>query len=233
MPDDGKDALTVIEEQVAWAQDRMLYTAIDHITANLDTFPGIGMGLAFVQSSAKKMVVKRLEHDILPEIEEHVEMQMAYIAELAATDDRGEIDELFAEQLLGTDPFLSVLDTDKVDADAVRDEVLAHVQSVGHQAADWVEAADGETFDSYAELAVYLDKSPETVAGEIDDIMHYIDLLEEHRDAVDMSRYSRMLRKDEVHDWFVTHLIQGLEKGRQDVIGAVTEQIREEHRIQD
>lgn len=222
----GKPAFDIIEEQVEWAQDRIISVAIEHITDNFDSFPGIGIGLSFMKRSAEKMIVKRLEERIVPEMEEHTELQLAYIRE-RVEDGEDNVAEKYRDRLLETDPFLLTLDASTRNEEGLRERVAAHHDDIAETTVQWLEEAGDEEYEDYADLAVRLGKSLEEVEEEITELLKYIDWLEEHQENLDLSEYSSVLEHSKVHEWFVNVLIDGLEKGQDTVIKEIREQVKE------
>lgn len=228
----GDTAADILEQQIEWAQDRMLYVAIDHITDNFDSFPGIGIGLSFVKRSAEKMIVRKLEDEVIPDIEEHIQLHMTYVRELAGADDPDAVTDEYRDRLLATDPFLRTLDAPDDLEQELQEQVAEHHEQVASQAAAWIREADGRTFDDYADMAVELDKTPDDVISEVRETLQYVEWLEEHQEHVDMSGYSSMLEHDKVHRWFLTNLIDGLQKGRRTVMDEVREQVEERQELE-
>lgn len=228
----AKTAFEVISEQVEWAQDKLIYTAIEHLADNFDSFPVLGFGLSFMKKSAEKVIVRRLENDIVPDIEEHISLELTCIRKLAEADDKDALLEEYRGRLLDDDPFLDSLDVSDDELETIREELWSHNREVMLRAASWIEEAGDETYENYADLAVSLGKTPDQVAEEIEDILHYVELLEDHREHVDMSGYSSALEHSKVHAWFLDTLIDGLEKGRAQVIDDVRERITERQSLE-
>lgn len=228
----GKPADDIIEEQIQWAQDKIIYTAIEHITDSFDSFPGIGIGLSFMKRSAEKMIVKRLENEIVPDIDDHFQLQMAYVQDLVDADDADAVEAEYRERLLDNDPFLQTLDAPGDEVERIRSNLWEKNREMAERAASWITATEGETFEDYADMAVFLDLSVDTVVDEIREMLHHVDLLEENREHVDMSGYSSVLEHSKVHAWFLDALIEGLQQGRQDVIDEVRKQIAERQELE-
>jgi hypothetical protein len=225
-------AANILEEQIEWAQDRMLYLAIDHITENLDDVPGVGIGLSFMKRSAEKMIVQKLENEIVPDIEEHIQLHMAYVRALADADDTDAVTAEYRDRLLATDPFLKTLDAPDDKQQELTDQVARHHEQVAVRAAQWIEEAGDRTFNGYADMVVSLGKTADEIAAEIRETLRYVEWIEEHREHVDMSGYSSVLEHSTVHQWFLDTLIAGLEEGRSTVIAEVREQVEERQEME-
>lgn len=223
----GKPAIAIIEEQVEWAQDRIIYTAIEHITDNFDSFPVMGLGLSFMKRSAEKIIVKRLEERIVPELEEHTRIQLDYIKELNERQDAEKVTETYRDRLLETDPFLLTLDAPDEKTKQLQKDVAQHHDTIAETTVQWLEAAGDTEYEDYADLVVRLGKSMEEVEADITELLQYIEWLAEYREHVDLSGYSSMLEHSKVHAWFLDVLIEGLEKGRDAVLQDVRKQVEE------
>lgn len=228
----GQSALGVIRDQIEWAQDRLMYAATEHITDSFDSFPAVGIGLSFVKRSAEKIITQKVENSIAPDVEQYIELQMAFIAELSDADDPEAVKESYRDDLLEKNPFLQVIDAPDATRDDLRETVWDHNLTSADRVLDWLDAAGSGTFENYVDLAVQIGKTPDEVGDEIRHSLNYIEMLEKHREHVDMSMYSSVLEHGKVHDWFLTHLIEGLKQGRQDVIEEVQEQLAERRELE-
>lgn len=219
------DALDIIADQAQWVQDRMVYGTTAHLADNLDSFPGIGLGIAFVKRSAEKVLVERVEERLVPRLEEHVDTQLAFTRELVKRDDHEAVRDEYAEDLLASDPLWDVLNhSEEVRAEAREDILEANVESC-ERAAAWAEMANGETFDDYPELVEHLGLDAEEAVTEIQGILYYVDLMREYRDHIDASDYSSVLDSDRVHDWFLEHFLEGLRISEAEVLNEIRDAV--------
>lgn len=221
------NAIDVLREEVEWAQDEVIDTAIHHLTENFDSFPVLGLGLSFMKRSAEKMIVRRLEEEVVPDIKEYLDLQIKYIAALADAEDADAVREQYEDELLANDPFLDMLDAPDAKTQELRNVIRERNWNIAKRTADWVQEAGDETFEDYTDFVLSIGKTPEDVTEEIDDLLHYINLMEAHQEHLDASGYSSVLEHGKVHDWFIEHLIDGLEKGHQDVIESVKTDMKE------
>lgn len=219
----------LIEEQVKWAQDRMIYVAIDHISEGFDEFPSLGFGMKFVKRSAEKMLVTRMENEIIPDIEEYIALQLDYVNALAEADDedKGAVHAKYQDRVMEQDPFLVMVDTDPDMEAEIRDEARSRGRASAQMVAAWIESAGDQEYEDFYHLLVDLDKTPEDVERETKSLLFYLDMMEEYRDHLDAATYSDLLSHDKVHRWFLDHLMGGMEKGRETVIEEVQEQLAE------
>ncbi len=91
-------------------KDYVVYGTTAHLSENLDSFPGLGLGLKFMKRSAEKVMVDRVEERLLPRLDRHLENQFEFIQELSEAD--GEVGEEYRERLLESDPLWDVLDAE-------------------------------------------------------------------------------------------------------------------------
>lgn len=221
----AKTALDIIADQAHWVQDRMVYGTTAHVAENLDSFPVVGLGLAFVQRSAESMVVKRVEEELVPLLDAHVETQLAFTRALADREDRDAVVGVFAEELLETDPLWDVLNHSETVRAEAREAILdANVASCS-RAAEWAEEAGDATFGDYPEMVVELGLGADEAVREIDEMLYYVELMREYRDHIDASGYSSVLDSDRVHDWFLEQFLEGLRISEQEVLDEIRDDI--------
>ncbi len=223
----GQTADTLIEEQVEWAQDRMIYVAIDHVSNSFDSFPSLGIGMKFVKRSAEKMLVKRMENDIIPEIEDYLDLQLDYINALADADDPDAVHADHQDEVMAHDPFLAMVDAPADTEAEIREESRSRIRSAAEMVASWIEEAGDNEFEDFYDLLIELDKDVDDVERETTSLLFYVDMMEEYRDHLDASVYSDLLSKQKIHNWFLNHFIEGLENGRETVIDEVQEKLEE------
>ncbi len=217
----GSDALDILAEQAYWVQDRMVYGTTAHLAENLDSFPGIGFGIAFVKRSAEKVLVNRVEERLVPRLEDHVDTQIAFTRALVERDDADAVRDEYAEELLATDPLWEVLDPDDDVRAAAREDILdANVASC-ERAAEWAERAGDETFADYPDMAAHLGLDADEAVAEVEGILYYVDLMDRYRDHIDASDYSSVLDADRVHDWFLEHFLEGLRRSEQEILDEI------------
>ncbi|MDY6774042.1 MAG: hypothetical protein SVS85_02480 [Candidatus Nanohaloarchaea archaeon] len=218
----GKTAIEVLRDEAEWAEDKVLYSMLDHFSENLDSLPVSGLGLGFVQRSVEKQAVKRVEDDLVPVIEEHLEVQLRVVEALASGEGEDEIREEYGERLLDTNPLWETL-----EGEEARDDLLEADIDACRQASSWIRKAEGE-FEDIADLADALGKEPEEAADDIEPLIEYLpELLQEHREDMDLSSYSSVLESEKVRKWFLDHLIEGLEQSQEEALEELEERIEE------
>ncbi|MDY6776966.1 MAG: hypothetical protein SVQ76_02560 [Candidatus Nanohaloarchaea archaeon] len=221
-----KKAVAIIEEQSGWVKDRLFHGTTAYLTGNLDSFPMTGMGFGFVRKSAETVLVERMEEALLPKLDRHLEAQIEFTKALVENGE-DEVGKDFREELLDTDPLWDVLKPDDGFREEVREDIIDSNVEACSRAARWAEEADGETFSSYAELADFLGKDADEAVEELNDMMYYVELMEKYRDHIDATKYSSVLERERVHDWFLENLIEGLKLSEREVLEEVGEEIRE------
>lgn len=228
----GHTAIDILSEELLWAQDRILYAAIDDLTANLDSFPMFGFGIAFMKRSAEGAIVDRVRDRVVPDMEEHLALNIAFIQALAEADDPERVQAEFRDELLAADPLWTILNgADEGRREAIRTEILERKFTVSRRAADWLQEAQGAEYASLHDLAESIGRDADTVMEEFNDVFFYIDMMDTYRDDVDASSYSSLLERDSVHDWFLEHLINGMRTGREEVVEEFRRRIAEGHEI--
>lgn len=222
----GGTALDLIEAKVEWVQQRVFYGTMEHLSDNLDSLPMPGMGFSFMRRSAASVLQDRMEERLLPKVEEHIDVQLAFVGALVETDDQDAAVEEYQDRLLETDPLWDVMEAATARAAVREDIITANVTSCS-QAAAWVSEAGDQEFDGFRELMEALEKTPETVIEELNDILYYVELMNEYREHIDARKYSSVLSSDRVHDWFVETFLEGLALSEQEVLDAVEEELTE------
>ncbi|MFB6294594.1 MAG: hypothetical protein ABEI97_02445 [Candidatus Nanohaloarchaea archaeon] len=221
----GKTALAVLEEEAEWAEDRVLYSTLDHFSENMDEMPVPGMGLGLIRRSAEKRLVQQVEDELVPVIEEHMEAQFEVVEALASGRDPEDVRTEHADRLLATNPLWEAL-----EGEDVREELLDGDMEVCQRAAVWVEEAGDEEFEDFADLAVSLGHTPAEARAEIEPLLDYLPaLLEEYRNDLDLSAHSSLLESGEVREWFVDTLVEGLEQSQAAALDELEERVRERH----
>lgn len=223
----GKPAPAIIEEKLDWVHDRVLYTAVDQLTENLDEFPVVGMGLAFVRRSAEDAIMRKVEQSIIPQSEEHLQVQMAFMRELAEAEDRDAVIEAYETDLLEADFVWKMADGPENAKQAIQDDILEENVAMAERAADWIEEAEGETFRDYIALADFLGHSDEKVVENVRDMFFVIDIIEKHRDHLDPGNLSSVLDHSKIREWFLDTLIEGLTEGRETIMTEIKEEVEE------
>lgn len=227
----SQPAAAIIEEKLDWVHDRVLYAAVDQMTENLDSLPVIGMGLAFVRRSAEDAIMRKVENSIIPQSEEHLQVQMAFMQELAGADDPDAVIATYEDQLLENDFVWEMADSSEEAEAAIRDDLLAENIALAKRAAGWIEEAEGETFKNYITLADFLEHSDEEVVENVRDMFFVIELIEDHREHLDPRNLSSVLDHRKIGDWFLDTLIEGLKKGRETVVEDIETEVEEQRSL--
>lgn len=221
----GKPADEIIAETLDWVHDRILYAAADNLTDNLDSFPLFGFGLAFVKRSAEDAIMNRVENRIIPQSEEHLQLQLEFMRELAAANDEAGIVDRYEAELLDSDFIWAMADGPKDAKERLREDLVEKNVGLVRKAASWVEAADGEMFEDYIALADFLDKDNGEVLDDLREMFFFVDILKAHREHLDPGKLSSVLDHPRVAEWFFDHLIDGLEDGQEQVIAEMQEEL--------
>lgn len=218
-------ALEIIENEVEDAQSTIIDVTVDELAHNLDELPVVGLGLSLFSSSIEKAMIEKVQQEIVPELEEHTEQHLEHVQAVIESDNTQTVHSDFEDALLETNPMWTMLDADDATRHEVRQKIVDHSNTSARLLADWAEQVGDATFTDYVELAEHLDESGEEMADQLADLLYYVDLLEAYREHLDPGVYSSVLDHPKVKAWFLTHLLAGLNKGREQVLDSVTAEI--------
>ncbi|MDY6766090.1 MAG: hypothetical protein SVW77_01875 [Candidatus Nanohaloarchaea archaeon] len=221
----SKTAMDILADEAVWAVDTVLDGTVEHFSENLGSLPLPGMGLKFVQRSAEKQLMRRIENDLLPVIEAHMEVQLAAVEALADGKDREAVREEYGEELLDTNPLWGPL-----SGEDVRDALVSEDLDACETAAAWIQEAGNQEFESFGNLTQELGRSPEEAVDEIRPLLEYLpDLLDRYRDDLDLGVYSPVLASRAVRNWFVDTFIDGLQQSQAEALEEIGQRVREEY----
>ncbi len=222
----GRTAQNILSEELLWAQDRILHEAVQELSDNLDSFPVFGFGFSFMKRSAEKVIMRRVREDVVPDMMDHLRVNLAYIEARQSGDDPAAVKDAFRDDLLDGDPLWDALNGVKPERkDNIRADILDRKLAVLDQASAWVAVADGQEFDSFTGIMAVNDIDRDDVLDMVREVFFYVDMMEQHRDCIDPATYSTVLEHDEVKDWFLDHLLTGLKRGRDAVVNGFDRRI--------
>lgn len=219
----AKTAIDVVEEKAGWMQRRIFHGTKVYIMEHIDSCPVKGAGLPLVRDAAAKKIGAEMEEELLPQMENHLDTQMAAVERIAGAAEREQLAEEWRSKLLATDPVWNAIPSGS--RASVEDEVFQANWKACTRAAEWVEQAGGEEFEDYTAMVRFLGKTPDEAVREMKEMMDYVELMERHSDDLDISGYSPMLESEQMQDWFLDRLVEGLKKSEGEALETMREDL--------